>query len=339
MTGSGPGTVPAMKTIYEVAAHAGVSAATVSRFINGQKVRPASEERVRRAIEELSYTPNRTARSLRLRHAQVLALIIPDIENPYFTALARGVEYVAHASGYSLMLCNTEEDVQRERGYIEIVLSEHMAGTIVAPIGDGNTLSALADQKKPFVCVDRQPIIPADCVTADNRKGGHEATEWLCKQGFERVACITGPANNPTARDRAAGWSAAVRAHQAAAADLVWADYRAEGGYSGMCDLLRGNLPPDAVFVANNLMAVGALRALRDLGIQPPDFGFSVFGDLPFMPFGPESVHVVPLHAREIGVCATHLLLKRILGEEGPPKQTIVDSEGRAFEVPSMPPT
>jgi LacI family transcriptional regulator len=132
-----------MATIYEVAARAGVSPATVSRVMNGTKVSPELAELVRAAASELDFTPNRTARTLRRQNSEVIALIIPDIENPFFTALARGVEDRAQESGYSVVLCNTDEDTGKEARYIDIALSEHMAGVILAPASDHSDLSSL----------------------------------------------------------------------------------------------------------------------------------------------------------------------------------------------------
>src|SRR5699024_2491736 len=124
-----------MAKIVDVAAHAGVSTATVSRVLNGMRVRPELEAAVRRAVEELGYTPDRTARSLRRRHSDVIALVIPDIENPFFTAVARGVEDVAQAAGFSVVLCNTDDDAAKEARYIAVAEDENMAGVILAPAG------------------------------------------------------------------------------------------------------------------------------------------------------------------------------------------------------------
>ncbi|MFF5077377.1 LacI family DNA-binding transcriptional regulator [Actinoplanes sp. NPDC000266] len=317
-----------MVTIYEVAARAGVSPSTVSRVLNGAKVSPESERLVRAAAEALAFTPNRTARRLRGQHSAVIGLIIPDIENPFFTALARGVEDRASAKGYSVVLCNTDEDPSREATYIDIALAEHMAGVILAPADDASDVSRLVDQGRPVVAVDRSLArADVDAVTVDNRAGGRSAAEALFAAGFTRVACITGPASVETAQLRMAGWRQAAARHTGSAylEDLLrYADYRVEGGRKAMADLLAQPDPPDAAVVANNLMAAGALEALHDAGLDPPGFGLAVFGDLPFASFARRGIRVVDVPARELGAAAAGLLLERIGGDTSPARTVVL---------------
>ncbi|MFF5232831.1 LacI family DNA-binding transcriptional regulator [Dactylosporangium sp. NPDC000521] len=314
-------------TIYEVAARAGVSPATVSRVMNGTRVSAESERLVRAAAEELSFIPNRTARRLRVQRSAVIALIIPDIENPFFTALARGVENRARAAGYSVVLCNTDEEPDREKTYIDIVLAEHMAGAILAPADDASDVSRLIAAKRPVVAVDRSlHRNDIDAVTVDNRAGGRSAAESLFAAGFRRVACITGPSSVETAQLRMEGWQQATYARQGRDDDalLRYADYRVDGGRAAMADLLALREPPDAAVVANNLMAAGALDALHDAGLTPPGFGLAVFGDLPFASFERRGIRVVDLPARELGAAAAGLLLDRISGAVGPARTVVL---------------
>ena len=322
-------------TIYEVAARAGVSPATVSRVMNGTKVSAESERLVRAAAAELAFTPNRTARTLRGRQSAVIGLIIPDIENPFFTALARGVENRARAGGYSVVLCNTDEDPAREATYIDIALAEHMAGVILAPADDASDVSRLVAHRRPVVAVDRSlSRADIDAVTVDNRAGGRSAAESLFAAGFTRVACITGPSSVETAQLRMSGWQQAARRHDAGGAggwaDLLrYADYRVDGGRLAMAELLALPEPPDAAFVANNLMAAGALDALHDAGLAPPGFGLAVFGDLPFASFARRGIRVVDLPARELGEAAAGLLLERIGGDDGPARTVVLRTKER----------
>ncbi len=318
-----------MATIYEVAARAGVSPATVSRVMNGTKVSPDLAELVRAAATELDFTPNRTARTLRKQNSEVIALIIPDIENPFFTALARGVEDRAQESGYSVVLCNTDEDAGKEARYIDIALSEHMAGVILAPASDHSDLSALLARRRPVVAVDRGPHgFDVDAVTVDNRAGGMQATAALYEQGFCRVACITGPADVETAQQRTDGWRDVARRHgQVDESLLIHADYRVDGGRAAMARLLALPDPPDAVFVANNLMGIGALQELRDAGRTPPAYGLAVFGDLPFSPLAPSGITVIHLPARQLGVTAASLLMERIAGDAQPARTVVLRNE------------
>ncbi|MEN3614222.1 LacI family DNA-binding transcriptional regulator [Plantactinospora sp. ZYX-F-223] len=321
-----------MATIYQVAARAGVSPATVSRVMNGGRVSAESERLVRAAAEELSFTPNRTARTLRTRHSDVIALIIPDIENPFFTALARGVEDRARAAGYSVVLCNTDDDSARESTYVDIVLAEQMAGVILAPADGDGDVGRLIAGGRPVVAVDRSPHgVHIDAVTVDNRAGGRFAAESLFAAGFARVACITGPSRVETAQLRLQGWQEAARARGADHQELLrYANYRVDGGRAAMTDLLALPQPPDAAVVANNLMAVGALDALREAGLDPPGFGLAVFGDLPYASLRRTGVSVVPLPARELGDTAAGLLLDRIAGDAGPARTVVLRTDGPA---------
>jgi LacI family transcriptional regulator len=322
-------------TIYQVAARAGVSAATVSRVMNGARVSAESERRVRAAAAELAFTPNRTARRLRRQYSEVIALIIPDIENPFFTALARGVENRARAGGYSVVLCNTDDDPARESTYIDIALAEHMAGVILAPADAASDVSRLIAHQRPVVAVDRSlNRADVDAVTVDNRAGGLSAAESLFAAGFSRVACITGPSSVETAQLRMEGWQQASRDRHGAGDEelLRYADYRVDGGRAAMAELLALREPPDAAVVANNLMAAGALDALHDAGLTPPGFGLAVFGDLPFASFGRRGIRVVDLPARKLGEAAAGLLLDRIAGDDGPARTVVLRTDRRSRE-------
>lgn len=313
-----------MTTIYEVAAAAGVSPATVSRVFNGARVSPEKSERVRAAARALSFTPSRTARTLRLQSSEVIALVIPDIENPFFTALARGVEDVARAAGYSVVLCNTDEDHEQELRYLDIALSATMAGVIIAAAGGNSDLSGLLARKCPVVAVDRSPHgVDVDAVIVDNRAGGRDATKALVEQGFGRIACITGPSDVETATQRADGWRDTVGGVYDEAY-LKFANFRVDGGEQAMRELLALPEPPDAVFVANNLMSVGALRVLAEQQALPPATGVAIFGDLPFLPLVPIPITVVHMPARHLGVTSAKLLLERINGDDQPARTIVL---------------
>ncbi|WP_210508753.1 LacI family DNA-binding transcriptional regulator [Naasia sp. SYSU D00057] len=321
-----------MATIYEVAARAGVSPATVSRVLNGARVAEDLASKVREAAAELDFTPSRTARSLRRRHSDLIALLIPDIENPFFTAVARGVEDRTRAAGYSLVLCNTDEDPDREREYLRVAAGEQMAGVILAPTGDRTDLSALAS--RPVVAVDRAPHgVMVDTVTIDNRRAGWDATRLLQGRGCRRIACITGPAGVDTADERAEGWRDAVREATGAAPDpglLRHGDFRYESGGAELTALLAGDSRPDGVVVANNLMGAGALRALGASGAERGAVQLAVIGDLPFTSLEPAGVAVVHLPARELGDRAAALLLERIGGDDSPARRVLLPAESPA---------
>ncbi len=328
-----------MATIYEVAAHAEVSPATVSRVINGTAVRPELQERVQQAIKVLNYRPSRRARALRTKQSEMIALVIPDIINPFFTALARGAEHVMREAGYSLVLCNTDDIPEYERSYVEIIQGEHMPGAIVAPIPGAGSFMPLLAEGRPLVSVDRLlDSDTTDAVVADNYAGATAATEWLFAQGRERVACITGPASLVTAQERAEGWRDVAAREGALREDyLIWSDFRTEGAESALKQLMSMPEPPDAIMAANNMTAIGALAGLRAMGLTPNDVPIAACESLPFIDFPVAGVHTVPLPARAIGEEAARLLLARIDGDTSPPQTIVLDSQGERVPPASHP--
>lgn len=309
-----------MTTISDVAARAGVSAATVSRALNGKStVDPELADRVLAAARELGYRPNAFARNLRRQASTVLALIISDVENPFFTAISRGVEDVAQASGYSVVLCNADDDPVKERRYLDVALAERVAGVVISPAGPQTDLASLQEQPIPVVAVDRPlPEPVGDTVLVDTRAAARQATLHLVEQGYERIACVTGPSGVRTADDRLAGYRDALRSakRRSSAALVRRADYRAAGARQATIELFGQPAPPDAVLVANSAMAIGALEALAELALRPgTDVGVVSFDDAPWAPLVVPPLTVVSQPAYEIGMVAAQLLLARIVDD------------------------
>lgn len=302
-------------TITDVARAAKVSPATVSRVLNGTSAVSAPRaERVRDAAAKLGYRPFEPARALRRQLTSVWAAIIADIENPFFTAMVRGIEDVARAEGFRLVLCNSDEDLEKERAYVDVVIAERMAGVVIAVASaDDSSLQPLLDQRVPIVAVDRHPADDrVDSVVVDNRAGAAAAVEHLLSAGWNRIACITGPTRVDTATERLEGYRDALRANDRPAdRSLVRrADYREAGGYRAARSLLESTPRPDALFVANNPMAAGALRAVRELGLSAPgDVGLVAFDDSPWTTLTTPTLTVVAQPAYEIGQAAAELLV------------------------------
>ncbi|GAA1951455.1 LacI family DNA-binding transcriptional regulator [Amycolatopsis minnesotensis] len=308
-----------MATISDVAERAGVSTATVSRALNGKStVDPALAARVQAAAAELGYHPNGLARNLRRQETAVLALIISDVENPFFTAIARGVEDVAQTAGYSVVLCNSDESAEKERRYIDVALQERVAGVVLSPTGASTSVQVLSQRGTPVVAVDR-PLTTevGDQVLVDTRLAARQATEHLIAAGYRRIACLTGPAGVRTADDRLAGYQDAVRESGASGAsddELVRrSEYRATGAAEATADLLALTPPPDALLVANSTMAVGVLEVLAARGLRlGRDIGVVAFDDAPWATLVDPPLTVVAQPAYDIGTRAAQLLLARI---------------------------
>ena len=310
-----------MATISDVAARAGVSTATVSRALNGKStVDPVLAARVARAAEELDYTPNGLARSLRRRETAVLALIISDVENPFFTAIARGVEDTAQAAGYSVMLCNSDENIAKERRYVEVAAQERLAGVIMSPTTASSDVSPLSTHRTPIVTVDRRlGSTDCDAVLVDSRAAAREAVLHLASQGYQRIGCIAGPPGVTTADDRLEGYRDGLRAAQRKyAAKLVRrCEFRETGGRQTALQLLNRRERPDALLVSSSTMAVGVLQALGELGLKSGrDVGIVAFDDTPWTTLIDPGLTVVAQPAYAMGQLAARLVLDRI-GDRG----------------------
>lgn len=318
-----------MPKMKDVAALAGVSPATVSRVLNGvTNVDEALAERVRDAALRLDYRANGVARSLRLQRTDVWALIISDIENPFFTAVARGVEDIAQREGLSVVLCNTDGNPEKEARYLDVAEREQVSGVVMSPNRSGSDISRLMAASIPVVAVDRHLDEPVDTVVVDSARGAQDATRHLFEQGWERPACVTGPSATETAEQRLEGYRRAwTDAKRKPLTSLVrHTDYNAETSRSAVASLLRLAKPPDSFFVANSLMALGALEEFRERGIVPGrDVGLIAFDDAPWARFVDPPMSVVAQPAYDIGSRAGQLLLERVGARGGRrPAQTVV---------------
>jgi LacI family transcriptional regulator len=309
----------------DVAARAGVSTMTVSRVINNHgRVATATRQRVQQAINELGYVPNALARSLLKGRTRTIALIVSDISNPFFTSIARGVEDVARRHGYTVILGNSDESVEKERQYVHAMLSNRIDGLLIAPAGSGSrkTLDFLARHGTKFVLIDRQlPGVAADAVVGDSIGGARLLTEHLIELGHRRIALVGGSHEVPTARDRQRGYEEALRDRglEPQPALIIESNYKQEGGYRAAQQLLA--LPaderPTAIFAGNNFLAIGAIQALRAAGLQVPgDIAVVCFDDIELASALQPFLTVMAQPARTFGTVAAQFLFDRLDGAE-----------------------
>lgn len=316
-----------MVKIRDVAVLAGVSTATVSRVLNGKStVDPVLVARVVEAADRLKYRPNALARSLRRRKTSIWALIISDIEHPFFTALARGVEDVAQESGYSVILCNADEDATKEALYLEVAEQEQVAGVILSPNSAASQINRLKAADIPLVTVDRELGNDVDSVLVDTETGAAHATFHLLDQGWVRPACITGPPDATTAVERRRGYERAMAERgRATDATAVHEAYRAEGGRRATARLLTLSPPPDSLLVSNSNLALGVLAELSARGLRAgDDIGLVTFDDAPWTPFTDPPMTVVAQPAYDVGAAAARLLVERIAGHGSAESRRIV---------------
>lgn len=312
-----------MTTMQDVARRAGVSIATVSRVLNEvSTVNPDLAERVRVAMRELDYRPNAVARNLRRNQSSLWAVIVSDIGNPFFTGLVRGIEDIAQGRGFSVVLCNSDEEPAKEDQYLKVAAAEKMAGVIISSSGRSRRLRGLVEAGTPVVAIDRRVSqADVDTVLVDNERGAQLATEHLVDAGFQRIACISGPRRVSTAADRLRGYQQGLTARGIAMDDslISLADFREEGGYRAMSALLALPEPPDAVFAANNLMTIGAVECLVDRGITvPAQMGVVGFDEIPWAHLVTPSLSTVRQPTYEVGRTAALLLSERIAAPSRP---------------------
>lgn len=315
-----------MATMNDVARLAEVSIATVSHVINGTRFVSAERvERVHAAMQQLGYTPDATARSLRVGRTNTIGLVIPDTSNPFFAALARWIEEAAFESGYTTILANSDERPDREHRYVSTLLSKRVDGLILAPSsGDhGRLRKLLNNAPMHVVVVDRDAALPnADVVLYDNAGGSYAATRHLIELGHTCIGCIAGPADATSAAERVKGFRQAIGEAGLSLPGhaIVEADFHFSGGREATARLLATREPFTALVAANDLMAAGAVRALAERGISVPD-EVSVIGfdDAPLAEMISPALTTMRQPLQDMAQAAVSLLLSRITGSNGGP--------------------
>lgn len=315
--------------IVDVAAAADVSVATVSRVLNDSAwVDPVLVERVRAAADQLGYRPNGVARNLRQQGTRALALIITNIKNPFYTAVARGAEDAAAEAGYSVLLCDTDEDLDRQNRYLEVSAQERVAGVILVPRSEDSDVTALGAANIPLVVVDRRLDGPADFVTAASFDGAVEATEHLLNAGWQRPACLSRPADIQTGEQRRLGYQTVVTQHGLSPV-VRQIPYHAEQGLQVIRDLLADADRPDSLVTIDSMLALDALEAAKGLGLRVGrDLGLISFDDAEWTRVVEPQLSVVAQPAYEIGAAAVQLLIRRITkAGSDEPQRVVMETE------------
>ncbi len=320
-----------MVRMADVSREAGVSPSTVSRVLTGSaEVEPATRKLVLAAVKKLNYRPNLVARGLRRQSSQVIALIVTDIENPFYTAICRGVEDAARLAGYSVILCNADRNIDKERDYLRVVADQNATGVIISPASARRTdISELIARGLPVIAVDMALAAASGSVLVNNKDAGALATRHLIGKGCERIACITGPRENSTARDRLNGYYSAITAagRQKVRDLVIYANYMENGGYEAAGRILDVKKRPDGLFVTNNRMAVGALRALQERGVAiPEEMNVIGFDELPWNLELHPHLSLVRQPAYRIGREAARLLID-IVGGKKPSRRVVLEAE------------
>lgn len=298
-------------TMKDVAERAGVSVATVSRVFSGRdNVKPVIASRVHEVAKAMGYRMNTAARSLRTNSNKMIAFVCPDVANPYFTDLARGVEEIANKAGHSLLLCNSDDSATRERTYFELIQEQRCAGVVVAPYARATDVTGLLDHQIPVVVVDSPVDADVDIVVSASHTGARQAVTHLLDEGWKRPGIVTGPVDTPTAEWRLGGYLSALAEAGELDPVVARARYREAEGKAATHQLLTSDGAPDALLVANAAQGLGALSAIQELGLSVGhDIGFAMFDDPAWARYWSPSITTVVQPSHQIGSTAATLLL------------------------------
>lgn len=321
-----------MVSIKDVARRAGVSSATVSRVLADKPhVRPELRRRVWEAVDELGYQPNRVARSLRAQQSKIIGLIISDIQNPFFTSVVRAVEDTAYERGFSVFLCNADEDTRKEKMYLDLMRAEKVAGIIVSPTSEaGNPFQEVLNDDIPVVTIDRRTLsVETDAVLIDNVRAAYEIVSHLITDGHRRIGAVIGIPNCTTGRERMEGYRRALADHGIDVAPELTIQVlpKERQGYEAATRLLEMSAPPTAIFTGNNLLTVGTLKAIHARNLRiPDDIALAGFDEMRWSSLIKPGLTVVEQPTYELGRTAAELLMKRLEDPCRPAQEVILDA-------------
>jgi LacI family transcriptional regulator len=306
-------------TIKDVARVSGVSITTVSRVINRTGyVKESTRQRVQDAVQALGYSPNHMARSLSSGSTRIIGSVFPDISNPFFPAVARGIDDALTARGYMLIICNTDNDARQEEALVSVLLEKRVDGIVfVTGSPESGALVRRALREVPVSLIDREVEgVECDTVTCDNYGGAYQVTRHLVEMGHRRIAFISGPPALSTSKQRLAGFSDCLRDAGLAGPPVVYyGDFKYETGHSIAREILSSGLGTTAVFAANDLMALGAERCFTDSGVLvPARMAVAGFDDIFMASLSRPSLTTVAQPAYRMGAVAAEMLLERLGG-------------------------
>jgi len=329
---------PKAASISDVAREARVSIFTVSAVVNKKShVGKNLRERVEEAIRKLNYRPNLIARSLIKQKTQTIGVLVSDIANPFFPMVVRGAEDAAQKHGYNLLLCNSDDNLEKEARALELLLSKRVDGILLTKAaGDFQPAlrQAINEVNIPFVLLMRTyPQLTKDAVISDDYQGAYEAVCHLARSGRRRIGLVSGPLRVSNAKERFRGFRDALK-ESGLPYDpdlVVEGDYRIESGFRAGHALLSRR--PDGIYVANHLMTVGFLQSVEEMGLKcPDDFGLVSFDDYPWLSVFRPRLTTVELPKHQLGSESAELLIRRIEGDKSKPMLLKLQPELRIRE-------
>jgi LacI family transcriptional regulator len=300
-------------SLRDVAQKAGVSAGTVSNVLNRpQIVAPATLRRVRKTIDSMGFVPNGFARHLRAGFSRTLGLVVPDVANPFFTEVARGVEDAANKHDYAVFLCNSDESAEKEERYLSVLIGQQVRGILITPADNRpDRLDRLRERGIAVVLLDRESITAHQCsVSVDDVRGGEIGIQHLASLGHTRIAWVNGPESIPQCADRAVGVATAAHTAKVSVKTIRASLMNTITGEEVTREILALDDMPTAIFCANDLLALGVMRALISAGIKIPEH-ISILGydDILFAASAAIPLSSVAQPAYQLGVTAAELIL------------------------------
>ena len=315
-----------MPTISDVAKLAKVSVATVSRYLNDSGyVGIKSRESIEVAIKDLNYIPSEVARSLSTKQSDIIGLIIPDIKNPFFPELARAVEDTAFEYGYTVILCNSDENADKEKHYLQKLTKKYVAGIILTSIIEQENHKQSVNL--PIVALDRPIHSEIPTVTTNNQKGAQIATDYLIQCGATNLLCISGPKNMTSSQTRVEGFKSAIN-DQVMEWHIIESAYDFEIAEEILYNYLKVNPSTDGIFACSDASAIGALKAAHRLQLRiPEDLQIVGFDGIQIGNVVTPSLTTVAQNIYQLGQSATKLLIKQIEGQTLTETSVCIDPE------------
>jgi len=316
-----------------LASKAGVSVNTASRAINDKPdINPLTKEKILRIAREIGYVPNASAVALRTQKTRTLGVVIADNNNPFYAEVLSGIEAEAKSNNYHIILTNTMRNYQEEENAIDLLLAKQVDGLLIAPVQEKNEdIYKLIESRIPFVVVGRDyENLSVDAVYSDELKGGYIATEYLIKKGFRKISYIGGYTYKSPARRRLEGYKKALTDYGILInEDLIKiGDIDIENGYSNTKDLFDQGFDFQAIFAYNDMMAFGAIKAIKERGLKiPEEIGVVGYDNILFSSLVSPPLTTVNLKKDELGRECVRLLLSKINGHHKKNKKIVLDVE------------